>query len=49
MQAAGGGAQQSLAARTAWRWLITCGGSFDRSSGHYRDNVNVIVYAQADN
>lgn len=25
--------------------LITCGGSFDRSSGHYRDNV--IVYAQA--
>jgi hypothetical protein len=24
--------------------LITCGGSFDRSSGHYRDNV--IVYAQ---
>lgn len=26
--------------------LITCGGNFDRSSGHYRDNV--IVYAQAD-
>ena len=24
--------------------LITCGGSFDRSSGHYRDNV--VVYAQ---
>jgi Sortase domain len=24
--------------------LITCGGSFDRSSGHYRDNV--IVYAR---
>jgi sortase (surface protein transpeptidase) len=23
--------------------LITCGGSFDRSAGHYRDNV--IVYA----
>ena len=23
--------------------LITCGGSFDRASGHYRDNV--IVYA----
>lgn len=23
--------------------LITCGGSFDRSVGHYRDNV--IVYA----
>jgi sortase (surface protein transpeptidase) len=23
--------------------LITCGGSFDRSTGHYRDNV--IVYA----
>jgi hypothetical protein len=27
--------------------LITCGGSFDRSSGNYRDNV--IVYTQADN
>jgi sortase (surface protein transpeptidase) len=27
--------------------LITCGGSFDRSTGHYRDNV--IVYAQANN
>jgi sortase (surface protein transpeptidase) len=27
--------------------LITCGGSFDRSSGHYRDNV--IVYAQQAN
>jgi sortase (surface protein transpeptidase) len=27
--------------------LITCGGSFDRSTGHYRDNI--IVYAQADN
>ena len=26
--------------------LITCGGSFDRSSGHYRDNV--IVFAQAE-
>jgi sortase (surface protein transpeptidase) len=26
--------------------LMTCGGSFDRSSGHYRDNV--IVFAQAD-
>jgi sortase (surface protein transpeptidase) len=26
--------------------LITCGGSFDRSTGHYRDNV--IVYARAD-
>lgn len=25
--------------------LITCGGSFDRASGHYRDNV--IVYAAA--
>jgi sortase (surface protein transpeptidase) len=25
--------------------LITCGGTFDRSSGHYRDNV--IVYARA--
>jgi sortase (surface protein transpeptidase) len=25
--------------------LITCGGSFDRSTGHYRDNV--IVYATA--
>jgi Sortase domain len=25
--------------------LITCGGAFDRSSGHYRDNV--IVYARA--
>jgi hypothetical protein len=25
--------------------LITCGGSFDRSSGHYRDNV--VVYATA--
>ena len=25
--------------------LITCGGSFDRSIGHYRDNV--IVYARA--
>jgi hypothetical protein len=24
--------------------LITCGGSFDRSTGHYRDNV--IVYAK---
>jgi sortase (surface protein transpeptidase) len=24
--------------------LITCGGSFDRSTGHYRDNV--IVYAR---
>jgi hypothetical protein len=23
--------------------LITCGGSFDRSTGHYRDNV--VVYA----
>jgi hypothetical protein len=23
--------------------LITCGGSFDRETGHYRDNV--IVYA----
>ena len=23
--------------------LITCGGSFDRTTGHYRDNV--IVYA----
>jgi hypothetical protein len=23
--------------------LITCGGSFDRSTGHYRDNL--IVYA----
>jgi sortase (surface protein transpeptidase) len=23
--------------------LITCGGSFDRATGHYRDNV--IVYA----
>jgi hypothetical protein len=23
--------------------LITCGGSFDRAAGHYRDNV--IVYA----
>ena len=26
--------------------LITCGGSFDRSTGHYRDNV--IVYARLD-
>jgi sortase (surface protein transpeptidase) len=26
-------------------WLITCGGSFDRSTGHYRDNI--IVYAKA--
>jgi hypothetical protein len=26
---------------------ITSGGSFDRSSGHYRDNI--IVYARADN
>jgi sortase (surface protein transpeptidase) len=25
--------------------LITCGGSFDRSTGHYRDNV--VVYASA--
>jgi sortase (surface protein transpeptidase) len=25
--------------------LITCGGDFDHSSGHYRDNV--IVYAEA--
>jgi hypothetical protein len=25
--------------------LITCGGSFDRSSGHYRDNI--IVFAGA--
>ena len=25
--------------------LITCGGSFDRSTGHYRDNV--VVYARA--
>jgi sortase (surface protein transpeptidase) len=25
--------------------LITCGGSFDRSTGHYRDNI--IVFAQA--
>jgi hypothetical protein len=25
--------------------LITCGGSFDRGAGHYRDNV--IVYATA--
>ena len=25
--------------------LITCGGSFDRSTGHYRDNV--VVYAEA--
>ena len=25
--------------------LITCGGSFDRASGHYRDNI--IVYAKA--
>jgi hypothetical protein len=24
--------------------LITCGGSFDRTTGHYRDNV--IVYAR---
>jgi hypothetical protein len=24
--------------------LITCGGSFDRSTGHYRDNV--VVYAR---
>ena len=24
--------------------LITCGGSFDRSTGHYRDNV--VVYAK---
>jgi len=23
--------------------LITCGGAFDRSSGHYRDNI--VVYA----
>jgi Sortase domain len=23
--------------------LITCGGSFDRGSGHYRDNI--VVYA----
>jgi sortase (surface protein transpeptidase) len=27
--------------------LITCGGSFDRSTGHYRDNV--IVYARVAN
>jgi sortase (surface protein transpeptidase) len=26
--------------------LITCGGSFDRTSGHYRDNI--IVYARSD-
>jgi hypothetical protein len=26
--------------------LITCGGSFDRSTGHYRDNI--IVYAQGE-
>ena len=26
--------------------LITCGGSFDRSSGHYRDNI--IVFARGD-
>jgi hypothetical protein len=25
--------------------LITCGGSFDRSTGHYRDNI--IVFAEA--
>jgi hypothetical protein len=25
--------------------LVTCGGSFDRASGHYRDNV--IVFAVA--
>jgi hypothetical protein len=25
--------------------LITCGGSFDRSTGHYRDNI--IVFARA--
>jgi sortase family protein len=25
--------------------LITCGGSFDRSTGHYRDNI--VVYARA--
>jgi hypothetical protein len=25
--------------------LVTCGGTFDRSSGHYRDNV--IVFATA--
>lgn len=25
--------------------LVTCGGDFDRSSGHYRDNI--IVYAEA--
>jgi sortase (surface protein transpeptidase) len=25
--------------------LITCGGSFDRSSGHYRDNI--VVFARA--
>jgi hypothetical protein len=23
--------------------LITCGGSFDRSTGHYRDNVVVTA------
>jgi len=27
--------------------LITCGGGFDHSTGHYRDNV--IVYARAAN
>ena len=29
--------------RSVWWRLITCGGGFDRSTGHYRDNL--IVYA----
>jgi sortase (surface protein transpeptidase) len=27
--------------------LITCGGSFDRSSGHYRDNVIAFAHLKA--
>jgi hypothetical protein len=27
--------------------LITCGGSFDRSSGHYRDNLIAFAHLQA--
>jgi len=42
--------RQALPANRIWNStrrpllrLITCGGSFDRATGHYRDNV--IVYA----
>ncbi len=45
-------AQEALPVERIWNRanqpllrLITCGGSFDRSTGHYRDNI--IVYAKA--